>query len=84
MPRDGRGPGRVISGGRDRDLRVWDTEAPADASVASTLTLTGHDGAVTCIAAEGNVIVSGSDDKSVRVWSSLTGLMGGLGGAIGW
>mmetsp|Transcript_12020 Transcript_12020/g.28734 ORF Transcript_12020/g.28734 Transcript_12020/m.28734 type:complete len:594 (+) Transcript_12020:260-2041(+) len=65
----GPGAGRVISGGRDRDVRVWDTDLDAD----STFTLSGHDGAVTCLSAEGNVIASGSDDKFVRVWSSLTG-----------
>ena len=76
--------GFVVTGSRDRDACVWNTNnAP---TTACAFNLSGHDAAVTCVHAtrqgpggdlagsgEGGLIVTGSDDKTVRVWSASTG-----------
>lgn len=55
--------GLLISGGTDALLFVWkDNEADA------VFTLRGHSGAVTCLATVTNMVVSGSVDRTVRVW----------------
>jgi WD40 repeat protein len=36
-------------------------------------TLRGHTDAVTCVAVDGNFIVSGSDDATIRVWDGNHG-----------
>ena len=57
--------GRIVSGSRDKSLRVWDSETGD-----CTLQLIGHTHTVLCVAqlADGR-IVSGSQDESLRVWS---------------
>ena len=70
----------IVSGSRDHTVRVWDavTGDPLGAP------LTGHDHSLTdyidsvtavAVGRAGNrdVIVSGSDDKTVRVWDAVTG-----------
>jgi WD40 repeat protein/tRNA A-37 threonylcarbamoyl transferase component Bud32 len=70
---------RVISGGGAWDskgkllhgeVKVWDT-----ATGQEKLTLKGHTGPVTSVgfSADGQRIVSGSDDKTVKVWDAATG-----------
>jgi len=56
--------GRVVSGGHDHRVRVWDPAHPG-----SPLELGRHDGSVRAVAvlSDGRV-VSGGDDHRVRVW----------------
>jgi WD40 repeat protein len=57
--------GRVVSGGDDGRVRVWDPAAPG----AVPVELGGHDGNVRAVAVlpDGRV-VSGGDDGQMRVW----------------
>eukprot|EP00741_Cyanophora_paradoxa_P013762 tig00020710_g13285.t1 len=77
-PRDGR---RIVSGSWDNSVRVWDTETGVE-----LLNLQGHAGEIRSVAVsvdrsrdpeacgrDGRRIVSGSDDKFVRVWDAETG-----------
>jgi WD40 repeat protein len=63
---------RIVSGGSDNTVRVWDstTHAPIGAP------LTGHHGEVSSVAFNGDAtrIVSGGLDGSVRVWDAVAGL----------
>jgi len=52
----------------DRTLKIWNWRTGE-----CLRTLTGHEGAVTCLAAERNILVSGSADSTVRVWNFDTG-----------
>lgn len=52
-----------ISGGNDHQIRVWALE-----NYELLHTLAGHSDAVTCLELDGNFLLSGSDDGSVRVW----------------
>ncbi|KAM0753240.1 WD40 repeat-like protein [Meredithblackwellia eburnea MCA 4105] len=60
----------VVSGGCDRDVRVWDVE-----SGTCTFVLRGHTSTVRCMRViEGRPIaVSGSRDATLRVWNIETG-----------
>jgi len=57
----------VVSGSRDRTIRLWDT---AGSSNAALLTLQGHTNWVRSLVFHpgGQFIISASDDKSIRVW----------------
>ena len=65
---DGR---RVVSGGVDGTVRVWD----ADTGLPVGLPITGHTNAVLSAAfsPDGKRIVSGSGDTMVRLWDADTG-----------
>lgn len=62
---------RLVAGGRDRTVRIWDTE-----TAELLTTLEGHDGPVNSVAMLsedrfnplGGYVVSGSDDATVRYW----------------
>jgi WD40 repeat protein/serine/threonine protein kinase len=60
----------IVSGGDDRDVRVWEVESGRLAEG-----LPGHGLPIRSVAvsADGKYIVSGSDDKTVRVWHLATG-----------
>jgi WD40 repeat protein len=62
---------RVVSGSRDKTIRVWDAETGAVVSGP----FEGHSSAVISVAfsPDGKRIVSGSDDKTIRVWDAETG-----------
>ena len=62
---------RIVSGGGDKTVRVWD----ADTGQPIGPPLTGHTDSVSSVAfsPDGNRIVSGSDDNTVRVWDAATG-----------
>ena len=61
--------GRVASAGRDGAIRLWQ---PANG--ACERVLLGHTGAVTCLAAPAaGTLVSGSLDRTVRVWATGEG-----------
>ena len=56
-------------------LGVWDSEGLGRRDGACRLTLTGHEGTVESVAcsADGQIIVSLSDDETVKVWEAQTG-----------
>ena len=61
---------RIVSGGKDSSVRVWDASTGAELNV-----LNGHCGAVGSVAfsTDGTRVISGSADSSVRVWDASTG-----------
>ncbi len=60
---------RLVSGGRDNILRLWDTTSGAFVGQ-----FTGHSGWITrvAISQDGRSILSGSQDTTVRLWDSST------------
>jgi len=58
---------RLISGGADRTIRVWDTRAGRE-----LLVLRGHDLPVhaLCFSRDGHTLLSGALDGSLRTWSA--------------
>ena len=73
---------RLLSGGEDRTIRIWDMMSSAGANASNTSsgvgsdaaclhTLSGHFGWVTHVQYWGpNTIVSGSTDRSVALWDA--------------
>jgi len=60
------GDSKVVSGSRDRNLHIWNTEGKELSGI-----LRGHTGPVTSLAVLNNhKIVSGSQDTTLRVWTS--------------
>ncbi|KAK5989062.1 F-box and WD-40 domain-containing protein 7 [Cladobotryum mycophilum] len=60
----------MVSGGCDRDVRVWDLKTGA-----CLHTLRGHTSTVRCLKmADANTAISGSRDTTLRVWDIRTGL----------
>lgn len=59
--------GYVVSGSRDRTIRVWDS-----ATGACVATLRAHHGSVLCLAQGTGMLVSGSSDATARVWRRST------------
>lgn len=57
----------VISGGRDGDIRVWNTNGDC------IFTLRGHKESVRCIDVDEDYLISGSYDGSVLLWNFKTG-----------
>jgi WD40 repeat protein len=62
---------RVVSGGNDRALKVWDAEKDGQA----LFTLEGHTAKVLCVAwsPDGDHIASGSEDGTLKIWDAETG-----------
>ncbi|WFD30390.1 hypothetical protein MSPP1_001409 [Malassezia sp. CBS 17886] len=58
----------IISGSRDRTIRVWDS-----ASAACLTVLSGHQGSVLCLAHHGDMLLSGSSDETARIWYRTSG-----------
>ena len=61
----------AASAGEDGQVKLWDLVA--DAAPACSRTLSGHAASVRGVAMEGELLVSGSDDCSIRVWSLASG-----------
>jgi WD40 repeat protein/serine/threonine protein kinase len=63
---------RVVTGGSDMTVKVWDAEKGGPA----LLDLRGHTGEVNAVAfsPDGTRIISGSEDRTVRVWDARTGV----------
>ncbi|KAL2202130.1 WD40 repeat-like protein [Sarocladium strictum] len=60
----------LVSGGCDRDVRVWDLQTGA-----CLHTLRGHTSTVRCLKmADENTAISGSRDTTLRIWDIKTGL----------
>ncbi|KAH7313349.1 WD40-repeat-containing domain protein [Stachybotrys elegans] len=60
----------LVSGGCDRDVRVWDLKTGA-----CLHTLRGHTSTVRCLKiADSNTAISGSRDTTLRIWDIRTGL----------
>jgi len=55
----------LVSGSKDRTVKVWDTRAPDRGCIS---TLRAHTGAVLDVKLRGNRVVSSSMDKTVRMW----------------
>ena len=61
--------GRIVSGSRDRTVRVWNPRVAAD-QPGHMVVLRGHGGWVTSVAVSPDGrIVSGSSDGTIRVWN---------------
>jgi len=58
---------RLITGSNDCTLKVWDLQNKEKASI----TLEGHREGITSIDVDGDHIVSGSYDGTVRLWESV-------------
>jgi WD40 repeat protein len=77
----------IVSASHDKTLKVWDGRQATDRRYRRSyltltglndreyLTLTGHTGGVThcAMSADGQAIVSASDDKTLKVWDGRTG-----------
>ncbi|KAM3068044.1 hypothetical protein ACMFMG_011091 [Clarireedia jacksonii] len=60
----------LVSGGCDRDVRVWDMSTGE-----SLHTLRGHTSTVRCLKmSDANTAISGSRDTTLRIWDIKTGL----------
>src|SRR5688500_377721 len=61
---------RVVSGSKDRTVRIWDAESGEELRI-----LCGHEVFVVCVAfsPDGRRIVSGSYDQTVRIWDAESG-----------
>ncbi|KEY69414.1 hypothetical protein S7711_05728 [Stachybotrys chartarum IBT 7711] len=60
----------LVSGGCDRDVRVWDLKTGA-----CLHTLRGHTSTVRCLKiADSNTAISGSRDTTLRIWDIKTGM----------
>mmetsp|Transcript_73987 Transcript_73987/g.154245 ORF Transcript_73987/g.154245 Transcript_73987/m.154245 type:complete len:483 (-) Transcript_73987:387-1835(-) len=55
----------LVSGSKDRTVRIWDARTPQAPAVAM---LAAHTGAVLAVKCRGQRVVSASMDKTVRLW----------------
>lgn len=62
--------GSVFSGGNGGIIRRW----PSHGHQVLQDQYKGHEDAVTCLAADGHFLYSGSVDKTVRVWETMQGV----------
>ncbi|RCH91920.1 hypothetical protein CU098_000154, partial [Rhizopus stolonifer] len=62
------GSNQIVSGSRDRSVKVWDLSRPQESLL---LTKTHHDGSVLClrISSDMTFMVSGSSDTTCLIWS---------------
>tara|TARA_Y100000992_G_C21237775_1_gene479080 strand:- start:138 stop:1223 length:1086 start_codon:yes stop_codon:yes gene_type:complete len=77
----------VVTGSRDNKARMWNVQTPSDTTQAMfapqphidghrlVRTFEGHSGTVTsvCVTPDGNYLVTGSSDKTSRVWNLHNG-----------
>ncbi|KAK4704242.1 F-box and WD-40 domain protein 1/11, partial [Phenoliferia sp. Uapishka_3] len=65
---------KVISGSRDRSIRVWDL-----ATNTCVKTLKGHQGSILCLQYDDRVLISGSSDCRIVVWDLVGDKVTGKG-----
>ncbi|OIT03092.1 PREDICTED: uncharacterized protein LOC109226272 [Nicotiana attenuata] len=58
----------LFSGGCDEKILVWEREEYCADYMLATWSLRGHKGAILCLIYINDVLISGSSDKSVRIW----------------
>lgn len=56
----------VISGSTDHNIRVWNPLTGACLAI-----LEGHQNNITCITSFNNIIISGSNDRTVKIWTNF-------------
>lgn len=63
------GNNKVVSGSRDRSIKLWNLNEKKGSSLV--LTKTGHEGSVLClrVSADMSFLVSGSSDATCLIWS---------------
>ncbi len=62
---------KIVSGSRDRTLRIWDAYAFGRAEGQPLHVLQGHSGSVEtcCFSLDAKTIISGGGDKEIRIWN---------------
>lgn len=62
------GNNRIVSGSRDRSIKLWDLQQQENACL---LTKVAHEGSVLClrVSADNSFLVSGSSDTTCLIWS---------------
>jgi len=67
--------GYLISGSRDKTIKVWDLEANQNNGPNNAIcTLKGHTGGIRALLSlSNNKLVSASNDKSIKIWDLRTG-----------
>eukprot|EP00250_Pteridium_aquilinum_P004876 c15062_g2_i2 orf=193-885(+) len=68
---DERGHTTLYSAGCDRGIVVWERDNESSQHMVAAGVLRGHRQAVLCLASAGNVLCSGSADRTIRVWRRL-------------
>ena len=75
----------LVSGGRDKTLKVWNLYAASNQNLISPTsrvigdgllhTLTGHSESINCLAMspDGQMLVSGSEDNTIKLWDLQAG-----------
>ena len=65
--------GRVVSGGMDSKLCLWDSNGYGSAPLVRCNDLKSHSHSISCIKLIDDVVfVSGSYDKTLRIWAGKT------------
>jgi mitochondrial division protein 1 len=66
----------LVSGSLDRSIRIWDltrreTNNEDESSMMGTCVklLNGHDGSITALQINDTHVVSGAEDRTLRIWS---------------
>ena len=65
--------GLILTGSADATVKIWDFKGAQREGTVCVQTLYGHGGTVTAVAVVGECIVSGSTDRSIRVWRAAQG-----------
>jgi len=61
--------GALVTGSRDKTVRVWREAATRQPRVQLSQTLRGHESSVTCLTAFGDGFFSGGRDRTIVAWS---------------
>jgi WD40 repeat protein len=70
--------GVIVSGGEDKEVRVWDMSNAYPSSYAATpmqpvSKLKGHRDTITCLQMNERIIVSASEDRTIKLWDLRCG-----------
>ncbi|XP_027154681.1 protein JINGUBANG-like [Coffea eugenioides] len=58
----------LFSGGFDENILVWKKDYIADDHMVLSHSLKGHTGAILCLTIVDDLLISGSSDRTVRIW----------------